>query len=326
MTLQAFPFNHIIAVDVAKAHLDIFILPGERRWRIANKSGAISRLLADELRRNAKQDLGSTLMICEATGGYERDLLARAQAREIACHRAHGRRLRDFARAMGKRAKTDRIDAELLAQFAQKCEDLTLYRPPSPDQEHLRQLCERRNDLLGMRLAEQNRCELAADPWVKKSLRRVVNLLARQLKDIKIEIARTMSQNNDLDQAAKLLQSLKAVGPVTSATILAHMPELGTLSKAEAAALTGLAPYNRDSGFSNAPRHIHAGRAQVRRCLFMAATVAIQHNPVLKAHFDNLRQRGKPHKVALVAVMRKMIVILNAILKEGKPWKHAQTA
>ncbi len=326
MANQAHAFNHIIAVDVGKTELEVFILPGERRCTIPNKPKAIKALLNRERRRNQAEQLGPMLLVCEPTGGYEQKLLQLAWDQDMVCLRACGRRVRAFARAMGRFAKTDKIDAELLARFAQKADKLMLWAPPSPAQQCLIQLVARRTDLLDMLLAEKNRQEHPGTARVRQSQNRLIALIKAELKDIEAEINATIKQDPELAHKARLLASFKGVGPVTIATLLAYMPELGSLSKSQVAALAGLAPYNDDSAQSNRPRHIKAGRAQVRKCLYMVATVASRHNPVLKAVFQRLRNNAKDYKVALTALMRKIIVILNAMLKQQQPWKHAQNA
>lgn len=326
MTNQPQAYNHIIAVDVGKKHLEVLIQPDARRLTIANQRAAIAKLLDRERRTNQSRDLGPMLVICEATGGYELDLLDQADARSIACHRAHGRRVRDFARAMGRNAKTDAIDTDLLARFAQKSDNLTLYKTPSPAQKHLTQLVTRRSQILDMRVAEMNRLEHARVPRVHKSIRRQIAWLGEEKQAIDKEIKATIKADSELAHKAKLLNSFKGVGPATIATLLAYLPELGELSKGEVAAITGLAPFNNDSAKSNKPRHIHAGRGQVRSCLYMAALVAMRHNPTIKAFFQRLTQNAKTFKVAMTAAMRKIITILNAIIKSDQPWKHAKTA
>ena len=316
-------FNHIIAVDVGKTELEVFILPGKRRCKIPNKPKAISALLKRERRRNQAQQLGPMLLVCEPTGGYEQKLLKLAWDQDLVCLRACGRRVRAFARAMGRFAKTDKIDAELLARFAQKADKLILWAPASPAQQQLTQLLARRVDLLDMLLAEKNRLQHAGTARVRQSQDRLVALIKAELQDIEAAIDATIRHDPELAHKARLLASFKGVGPVTVATLLAYMPELGSLSKAQVAALAGLAPYNDDSAQSNRPRHIKAGRAQVRKCLYMVATVASQHNPVLKAVFQRLSNNAKEYKVAITALMRKIIVILNAMLKQKQPWKHA---
>lgn len=315
-------FNQIIAFDVSKAHLDYHIAPASLSGRLVNKPAAIERFLI----RLRKKYGANTLIVCEATGGYERPLLLQATAAGLSAHRAEGRRIRLFARSVGKYAKTDALDAAVIALYALKAGQLRRHEELSEEEQSLKALQRRREEL--MRLLHGEKCRAATEPnrVVKASLRQVIAVLEKQMKAITTAIQRLIAATNALARKARLMQSLKGVGPVTSLTLLAHMPELGQLSKGEAAALAGLAPYNRDSGKTNMPRHIHGGRAAIRRGMFMAALVAVRHNPLLRRKYDALMARGKPCKLALTAIMRKMIVILNGILKSEQPWKGAQTA
>ncbi|MGH6814346.1 MAG: IS110 family transposase [Hyphomicrobiaceae bacterium] len=242
------------------------------------------------------------------------------------CHKAHGSRIRAYARYRGMLAKTDPIDARLLAEFGLQTKDLRLYRPPRPEQAGLRRFKSRRDDIQQLLQAEKNRLEYTDDKVVAASIDAVVKTLERQLARIEAEIAAPIDSDGELGTRARLLTSVIGIGRIATVTLLADLPELGRLMRGEAAMLTGLAPINKDSGQARAPRRIEAGRAQVRRCLYMAAVVAIRHNPILSAFAKRLTQDGKPFKVVITAVMRKLIVILNAIMRDRQPWKHAKTA
>ena len=245
---------------------------------------------------------------------------------ELDCHKAHGSRVRDFAKYLGILAKTDPIDARLIALFGLKTEGLRLYAAPSPDDAALRDLKVRRDQIQQMLIAEGNRLEHARHASVTKSIKAHIAGLQKAFDALEAEIANLLKASETLARKARLMRSLKGVGPATVAPLLAHMPELGTFTKGEVAGLAGLAPINRDSGKLRAPRHIEAGRSAIRRTLYMAALVAIQRNRVMAAFAQDLKSRGKPFKVVIVAVMRKMLVILNAILKSDEPWKGAQNA
>lgn len=328
MSEQTPAYNHVIAVDVGKQTLELATHPTSIRHTLANRRGVIKRFLRAEQAREGrslgqKQDLGAMIIVCEATGGYEQTLLDCALEIGINCHRAEGRRVRLFALAHGLRAKTDPLDAGILLKFARQTDCSRLYRPASKAHKTLAALVKRREELMQIQLAEQNRMEHASGD-VQKSIRALLAMIKRQMKTIDLKMAETIKACPDLARKNQLLQSVTGVGVKTARTLLATMPELGTLSKAQAASLTGLAPYNRDSGKAQYRRRIVAGRFAARRCLFMAATVAIAKNPVMKAKFNDLSARGKPYKVAIVAIMRKLIVILNAILKENRPWNHAE--
>lgn len=320
------PFKHIIAFEVAKTSLVVHRLPANEQCVIANSPKAVRRLLRAEVKRNTTAKSGPVLVVVEATGGYERHVLDAALALGLACHRAHGSRVRFFARYLGLIAKTDKIDARLIATYGLKTERLRLFEPEKPEERALKELQARREDIQGMLIAERNRLEHAKQQTVVKSIKAHIASLRKALGALETEIATLIEAHESLARKARLMTSVIGVGPVTAATVLANMPELGTLTKGEAARLAGLAPINRDSGKASAPRHIQAGRATVRRCLYMAALVALQHNPVLKDFAGNLRIRGKPFKVVITAVMRKLIVILNAIVRTGEPWKHAKLA
>jgi transposase len=320
------PFKHVIAFEVSKASLVVHRLPADQQCIIANTQQAIRRLLRAEVKRNARAKLGPVLIVAEASGGYERCVLQTALDFGVACHRAHGTRVRFFARYLGLIAKTDRIDARVLATYGLKTERLRLFEPLKPEEQALKELQGRRDEIQQMLIAETNRLEHARLACVVRSIKTHIAGLRRVLDAIEAEIAALIDANESLARKARLMRTVIGVGPVTAATLLANMPELGSLTKGEAARLAGLAPINRDSGKLSAPRHIVAGRSAVRRCLYMAALVGLSHNPVLKAFASGLRARGKPFKVVITAVMRKLIVILNAIVRDGEPWTHAKPA
>jgi transposase len=318
-------FKHIVAVEVSKDELVVHVLPGDRRMRIANTAKAVQGLLRDEIKLNAKQRIGPLLVICEATGGYERHVLEASIAFGLDAHRAHGTRVRHFAKYLGM-AKTDPIDARVLALYAASGQDLHLYAPPSPEVAQLREVKARRDQLQGALIAEKNRLGRAVHATVRQSLQRGIASLSKAMAAMEAEIARLMKAHASLAEKARLMRSLKGIGPITTATLIAELPELGSLSKGRVARLTGLAPINQDSGKTRGSRHIEAGRAGIRRCLYMAAVVAMQRNPLIKDFAARLKARGKPALVVITAVMRKMIIILNGILKTGKPWNGAQNA
>lgn len=318
-------FKHIVAIEVSKDELVVHVLPGDRRMRIANTARAVQGLLRAEIKLNMKQQLGPLLVICEATGGYERHVLEVSVAFGLDCHRAHGTRVRHFAKYLGM-AKTDPIDARVLGLYATSGQALHPYEPPSPEVAQLKELKARRDQLQGALIAEQNRLGRAVHCAVRQSLQRGIASLSKALAAMEAEIARLMKTHAALAERARLMRSLKGIGPITAVTLIAELPELGSLRKGRVARLTGLAPINQDSGKSRGGRHIEAGRARIRRCLYMAAVVAIRCNATIKDFAARLKARGKPWLVVITAVMRKMIIILNGILKTGKPWSGAQTA
>ena len=331
-TLPANPsgFNHIIAFEVAKDSLTVLAEPGGRRCTIANTRKAVEGLLKREAKhsvtaRTDGQELGPPLVICEATGGYEKPILDAAAKFAFACHRAHGSRMRAFARYEGQLAKTDPIDVAIIARFGAqtKAGKLRLYQAPRTELETLRALRRRRDDLLTLKLAEQNRLDHPTmHHAVKASLEAVIGSLQTQLSLIEQEVEVLLAKDAEFARNAALMRSVVGIGPHTAATLIASMPELGTVDRRQIAMLAGLAPINKDSGKKVGGRHIAAGRAEVRKCLWMAATCAMRHNPIMRDFAE--KKKGKPHKIIVTAVMRKLLVILNAIIAEQKPWKHAQ--
>jgi len=311
-------FNHIVAFEVSKAELVVHTLPADCQQRISNTAAAVRRLLKAEQRSNATHGLGPVLVVCEATGGYERHVLETAQGLGLATHRAHGSRTRLFARFNGYRAKTDAIDARLIARYG-LTPGLPLYTPPSPEQAALRQLRQRRDEIGQMLGMELNRTEHASLRRLKTSLARHKAWLEAELKAIEAEMADLIGNCPELDRLATLMQSVKGVGPATAAAILAYLPEIGTISKQTVAAIAGLAPVANDSGQHNGKRHIAGGRATLRTSLYMPALVARHRNPAIRAFAENLKTRGKPNKLILTAVMRKLIVIINAVVASGQP-------
>lgn len=319
-------FNHVVAFEVAKKSLVIHVLPADKQSAARNKPRAIRKALIAEMHRNAKEGLGPMLAVCEATGGYERHVLAICVELGIPVHNAHGARVRHFARYLGLLAKTDPIDARVIALYGLKTPDLRLYIPSPPEVLALKALKTRRDQVQHMLFAETNRLEHADHKSVSRSLNAHIESLKKALAGLEAEIAAHLKACATLAQKARLMQTLKGVGPATAAAILAYLPELGALTKGEAACLAGLAPINNDSGKLIGPRHIEAGRASVRKTLYMAALVAIKHNPIMRAFADKLRRSGKPGKVVITAVMRKLIVTLNGILRSNEPWRHAKAA
>jgi transposase len=324
MTMTTMPlmegcFNCVIAFEVSKAELAVYCAPGGFSLTIPNSKAAVQRCLKGQIRANAGRDPGSILIVCEATGGYERFVLEAAGELGLACHRAHGSRVRAYARYRGTHAKSDPIDVRLLADYGLNSRNLKLYQPPSPAQERLRALLGRRSELRCMMEAEQSRLDHAPGRDVAGSIKALIATLQRLFDEIEAKIALLMKEDAVIAGKARLIQSVKGVGPVNAASLLAYVPELGSLTRGAAAALLGLAPFDCDSGKSKGPRHIFAGRREVRACLYMAATSAMRFNPKLRAFAARLKAKGKPFKLVATAVMRKLAVQLNAILRTGQP-------
>jgi len=300
-----------VGIDVAKETLAVALSTGEQ-WDCANHADGIARLLE----RLAAAP--PTLVVLEATGGYENELLAALIAAGIEARRVNPRQVRYFAQAGGQLAKTDRIDARVLTQFAERI------RPqaralPDPEREQLKALVTRRSQLIQMLTAERNR-RARAPRWLAKSLERTIRALERELAVIDREIAERLERSVTLRPLRELITSVPGAGPVLSATLIARVPELGQLSRHQIAALIGVAPFTRQSGQWRGHDMIFGGRAPVRTALYMAALSAARHNPPLRAFYRRLRAHGKPKKVALTAVMRKLLTILNAMLKHHTPW------
>ena len=295
-------------VDIGKAMLDLS-LAGQPPCRHPNDAAGIAALL--ESLRKLPQPVQ---VICEPSGGYERDLLAALWAAGLAVSLVHAARVRAFARAQGLQAKTDPIDAVVLREFGELLHPKTL-AAPSPQRERLAALVQRREQLVNLLSMEEQRQAQTRDAVVQQMGKRLLRELGQQIEEMDALIAAQITADATLKSQSERMQQVKGIGPVTASTLLAELPELGTLSRNESGALAGLAPYNRDSGAHCGRRTIRGGRVRVRRVLYMAATVAARFNPILKVFYDRLVQAGKPKKLALTAVMRKLIVLLNHLLK-----------
>jgi len=306
-------------VDVCKQHLDVCL--GTAEQRLVNDASGWDELIAKFKEANVD------LVVLEATGGYERGLVCALQGAGIAVARVNPRQARDFAKSMGVLAKTDQVDARTLRDFADvlaRHKDRAKYITPMAD-EHRQQLAElmtRRRQLVDMRVAEGNHLEHATVKQSVRSIKSVLKTLDKQLQAIDREVDDHMDRHFK-DQRA-LLDSVKGVGPVTILTVTAALPELGRLGRRQISKLVGVAPLADDSGPRKGKRRIWGGRANVRAVVYMAALVAIQHNPAIKVFYCRLIAAGKPKKVAIVACMRKLLTILNAMLRDQKLWDAAK--
>lgn len=305
-----------VGVDVSKDRLDVHVLPSREAFCVERTSEGVARL-AERLAR-----LSPALVVMEATGGFETIVAAGLACAGLPLAVINPRQIRAFAQAVGQRAKTDPLDAEVIARFAQ-----ALRPEPRPvaDQEAqaLGELVARRRQLVEMMVAERNRRRSLNQPRLIKGVDRVLVALQQELTAIEQDIDHTIRGSAAWRESEDLMTSVPGVGDKTARTLLAELPELGQLNRKQIAALAGLAPYNRDSGRFRGQRSIAGGRAPVRTALYMAALVAARHNPVLKAFNEKLRQAGKKPKQALIAVARKLLTILNAILRERRPWQNA---
>jgi transposase len=302
-----------VGIDVSKDQLDIAIRPGEVRFRESNNDSGIQALIARLL------SLKPQLILLEATGGYE--ILAAASLRQagLPAHIINPRQVRDFARSSGRLAKTDKIDAAVLAHFAQALKP-SLRPWPDEQQQELAALMSRRRQLVEMLVMEKNRLAMTFSPRVRRSLQTNLQSLKEQLKELEQDLDDFIRQSLIWLEKDQLLQSVPGVGPLTSQSLLAWVPELGTLNRKKIAALVGLAPFNRDSGQMRGKRTIWGGRARVRPPLYMATLAACRVNPAIRAFYLRLLAVGKSKKLALTACMRKLLTILNAILKQQQPW------
>jgi transposase len=309
--------ERFVGIDVAKASLDVAVLPGPEVWRTTNDEAGIEAL-AQRL-----QQLAPAAVVLEATGGLETALVSTLIAEALPVHVVNPRQVRDFARATGRLAKTDAIDARVLAQFAAAVKPERRELPDAATQA-LRALVVRRRQLQEMLSAEKVRRH-SARGVVRESVQAHIELLERLVRDLDDDVGGMIRGSPAWREKDDLLRSVPGVGPVLSAALLAYLPELGRLGHKQIAALAGVAPFNRDSGSMRGRRTIQGGRSSVRQVLFMASLVATRHNATLSAFYRRLQASGKPKKLALVACMRKLLGVLNAMMRDAKPWQPAAT-
>jgi transposase len=301
--------DHVsVGIDVSKASVVVAVDPSGERWTSETTGPALEVLIT------RLQSLAPTTILVEATGGYERALVAACAAAHLPIVVVNPRQVRAFAAAMGRSAKTDAIDADVLAAFGARVQPAV--RPiPDADTQALAALVVRRRQLLEMIGMERARLEHAPPTGpLTRDLRRHIRWLERRVRDVDDEIGTAIQASPLWRVQDDLLRSVPGIGPTTARTLLAELPELGHLSRRAIAALVGVAPFNCDSGPHRGHRHIYGGRAAVRSTLYMAALVATRHNPVLAAFYRRLRAAGKSGKVALVATMRKLLTIVNAMI------------
>ena len=313
----------VVGIDVAKAQVDVSVLGAIlEAQRFDNEAEGHSALAA------ALAPLGVVLVVMEATGGYEAALACALQAAGLAVAIVNPKQARDFAKSMGKLAKTDRIDARMLAEFAAvlvRRDDLAHFIRPlaNSEQQALAALVTRRRQLLTMLLGERQRLPLAM-ALVRPSIEAMIAAIRAQLDDVEAPCRWSPTSRNTLPNSTSCCQSASGIGPVASATILAELPELGRLNRREIATLVGVAPMADDSGTCRGRRRVQGGRFEIRRVLYMATLSAARHNPSIKAFYDRLLAAGKFPKVALVACMRKLLTVLNAMVRHNKPWDQSR--
>jgi transposase len=301
-----------VGIDVSKSRLDVAVRPSLERFSVTNDEEGHKQL------RKRLSKLNPARIVMEPTGGYEAPIVQVLAAAKLSVVVVNARQVRRFAQALGRLAKTDGIDADVLAHFGEAI------RPeirPFPDKDRLalEALVNRRRQLVDMRAGEVKRKQ-TAPAAVRANIDEVIAFLDRQLADIDDNLQKTVQATPAWREADELLQSVPGVGPVLSSTLTALVPELGTLNRKQIAALVGVAPFNRDSGQSEGKRTTWGGRAPVRAVLYMAACAARRFNPVIASMYDRLVQNGKPPMVALVACMRKLLTILNAMARTKRAW------
>lgn len=310
-------YQTYIGIDVSKAQLDIGIRPENAAWSVTNDEAGI-----DELLRRIKKT-SNTLVVLEATGGLELPAATALATTDVDVAIINPRQARQFAKAIGQQAKTDRIDALVLAHFGEAVKPAP--RPlKDTETEALSALLARRRQVVGMLVAEKNRL-YSAHKQVRKDIKLHIRWLEKRLKDVDVDLQRWIKESPLWRVNDDILQSAPGVGQTLSFTLLAELPELGQLNRKQAAAIVGIAPVNRDSGAYRGRRHVWGGRRQVRNVLYMATLSAIRFNPAIKCFYTRLIEAGKKPKVAIVACMRKLLTILNAMLRDQTYW-HQLTA
>lgn len=306
----------VVGIDVSKAHLDVHIHPTGTAFRVSHDEAGLATLLG------RVRPLAPTVLVLEATGGYEITVAATLASAGLPVAVVNPRQIRDFARATGQLAKTDTLDARVIALFAEAV------RPaprPVPDEQAqaLGELIARRRQLVEMLGAEQNRRRLLRDPRLQRHLEAHIVWLEAALRRLEDDLTTLIRATPVWRETEDLLRSVPGIGPITACTLIADLPELGRLDRRRIAALAGLAPVARDSGAFRGRRMIAGGRAHIRRALYMATLTAIKHNPAIRVFYLRLVAGGRPGKVAVTAAMRKLLTILNAMLRDRRPWQPA---
>ena len=301
-----------VGIDVSKAHLDVFLRPQGVEFQVANTASGIQALL------EKLKPYGIDLVVLEATGGYEQEAFVQLNAALLPTVRINPRQARDFAKATGKLAKSDRIDARVLAHYAQAIQPEVR---PVPDEatRALQALLDRRRQVVDMLVAEKNRLSIS-HASVRERVQGHITWLEEELNDINTDLQQALKDHPHWQEQSDRMRSVPGVGPVLSTTLLADLPELGHLDRKKAAALVGVAPFNRDRGRMTGQRAVWGGRGSVRHALYMATLAARRCNPVIRAFFERLTKAGKPFKVAMTACMRKLLTILNALLAHHAVW------
>ena len=303
-----------IGVDVGKANLDVSVSEGPV-VRFDNTKPGITKLLKYLGSHNA------TLVVCEATGGYERALVNRLRETEVAVHVAHPTRVRAFAKACGYEAKTDPRDAQVLSRYGQVFPEAQVSRDEfDPEREELRDLLNRRRQFVAQRVQELGRLDKGTSSITIRSAKRHIGWLEKEIARLDREYLTALGKSAPLAERAALYRSVPGIGPLTAAILVAFLPELGHRDSRSLTSLVGLAPWSRDSGSKRGKRAIRGGRSTVRSALYLCAWSVIRHDTEMRRFYDRLRKRGKPGNVSVVAVMRKLLLHLNAVARRGTPW------
>jgi len=308
----------VIGIDVSKGWIDAHSLPDGQTWRVKNDPDALAKWVEKELPD------GISLAVMEATGGIQTRVAAALAGAEIPVAVVNPKQVKDFARALGQRAKTDKLDARMIAEFGLRMEP-SPRKAPDEAQALLTELVTRRRQLIATRAAERNRLTTVNAKSVRRNIETLISSLTKLVDKIEREINEQIQNNPTWTTNEKLLTSVPGIGVTTARILIGQLPELGTLSRRQVAALAGVAPFACDSGKSQGKRFVCGGRGRVRSGLHMAALSASKHNPVLKLFYNHLLAKGKSKKVALTAVLRRLLTMANAIIRDQKPWRQAQT-
>jgi transposase len=309
-----------IGIDVSKQHLDVATSESNTIQRVSNDYDGFKKLLKQ---LPSPEDCQ---VVFESTGSYHFDLLVFLAEQNYLVAVVAPKRIRAFAQALNILAKTDAIDAHVIVRFSQRIDELQFTPVPSEKQQEIHALITRRRQLVALRIQEKNHLESTRNATVKQDIKQVIVLLDNRIKDIDKQIAELLDSDDEWKRLVEIITSVPGVGPGTAATLIAELPELGELNRQEIAALVGVAPFNNDSGKSSKPKVIRGGRKSVRNALYMAAFNATRSNPLLKAFFQRLRENGKPYKVCLTACLRKLLTILNVMVKNNTLWNLAPNA
>lgn len=302
-----------VGIDVSKKHLDVAVRPTEETLQVSNDEEGIAQLV------ERMQEISPTLIVLEATGGFETAVASALGVNGLCLAIVNPRQARDFGKSLGRLAKTDRIDAAMLAHFGEATRPEP-HKLPDEQTVLLQAMLVRRRQLVKMIIAERNRYTMTHETQQAR-VQEHIEWLDRELKELDKALHEQLQQSPLWREMEKVLQSVPGVGPVTVTTLLAELPELGQINRKKIAALVGVAPFNCDSGKMHGKRAIWGGRASVRCALYMATLSATRHNEIIRAHYHHLLEEGKPKKVALVACMRKLLTILNAMIRTMESWQ-----